>query len=55
MPSSVIFYIPNLTNETGLFVVSDDVLECVFIVVVLLWSLLTITYIIDIICTHLKA
>jgi len=46
---------PNLANETGLFVVSDDVLECVVVVVVLLWSLLTFIYIIDIIFTHLKA
>jgi len=45
---------PNVANESGLFVVSDNVLECVVVVFVLLWSL-TFIYIIDIICTHLKA
>jgi hypothetical protein len=43
---------PNLANETGVFVVSDNVLGCV--VVVLLWSV-TFIYITDVICTHLKA
>ena len=31
MSCSVIFTLPNLANETGLFVVKDDVLVCVFL------------------------
>lgn len=43
---------PNLANETGLFVVSDDVLS---MLLMFLWSLLTFIYVIDIIYIHLEA